>query len=448
MKLRKKRHADNATEKELLAIVWSVKHFRQYLYGKKFLIYTDHKPLLSLRSMNNQNAKLMKMKTDLEEFEFEIKYKKGKVNTNADSLSRMFLVICNDEDVRETLLNEFHATPVGAHRSPETTALKIKDHGYTWSSIIKDAKETIKRCKKCQENKKYKTTKLPMIITDTSSEPWEKCSIDIVGHLPKTYSGHEYLLTFQDNLTKFSLSVPLVTQEATEVSRAFAENIVLQFGMPRCILTDQGSNFMSKIFRNLCKLFKISRIRTSAFHPQSNGSLERSHRALKEYFRHFIDENQRNCDELSKFASFAYNTSVHASTKYTPYELLFGRKPIVPSSIANEREIKTFYSYDDYVMQLRHNLQTAFQLAKRNLEQTKEQRKERYDRTAQNKTFDVGEEVQLLNETARQGRSKKFGPQWLGPYHVLEKIGDVNYKIKMGRTTKVVHGNKLKSYYD
>lgn len=107
-----------------------------------------------------------------------------------------------------------------------------------------------------------------------------------------------------------------------------------------------------------------------------------------------------------------------------------------------------FYSYDDDVQRLRHNLKEAFEFARKNLELAKEKNKKIFDKTLNPKEFKVGDQVQLLNETVRQGRSKKLGPQWLGPYVVLEKFGDVNYKIKMGRATKIVHANKLKSYYD
>ena len=107
------------------------------------------------------------------------------------------------------------------------------------------------------------------------------------------------------------------------------KKIVLLFGMPRVLLSNQGQNFMSKLFKNICKLFKIKRLRTSAFWPQSNGAIVESQRALKEHVRHFIDKNQTCCDELFKFAAFALNISVSSVTKFTPYELLFGRKLVL-----------------------------------------------------------------------------------------------------------------------
>lgn len=105
---------DRATEKELLAIAWSVKHFRKYLLGRKFTIFTDHKPLIYLNSMCNDSTYLMKYKAQLAEYDFVIKYKKGKENSNADALSRMFSVYCADEELREKLIRENHESAIGA----------------------------------------------------------------------------------------------------------------------------------------------------------------------------------------------------------------------------------------------------------------------------------------------------------------------------------------------
>lgn len=443
----KRRHQDSAIEKELLAIVWSVKHFRPYLYGKHFTVFSDHQPLTFLNQMNNMNNRLMKFKMQLAEFDFEIRYKKGKINCNADALSRMFLISCDDEETRERLVKEMHSSPLGGHRAADTTVEKIKNHGFAWPNMHKQVSSFIKKCADCQQHKVYNKTKLPMVKTDTPCEPWQKCAIDIVGHLPKTNKQNEYLLTFQDLFTKFIITIPLKTQNADEVAKALAENVILSFGMPQTILSDQGANFMSKTFKNLCKLFKIKKIRTSSYRPQSNGSIERMHRACKEYLRIFINQNQDNWDEIIKFGSFAYNTSTHSSTKFTPYELLFLRKPVIPSSIANHANSKPFYSYGDYVEELKRSLQTAYQIAHDNLELTKEKTKIQVDKSTKAKEFKTGETVKLIIEAARQGRSKKLGPQWSGPWVVLDKIGEVNYKIKKGQKEKIVHGNKLLDYY-
>jgi len=82
------------------------------------------------------------------------------------------------------------------------------------------------------------------------------------------------------------VAIPILTQDAETVAREFVQNIVLKYGIPEVILTDQGANFLSELFRNVCRLLQIAKVQTAAFHPESNGSLERSHRVIVEYVRH------------------------------------------------------------------------------------------------------------------------------------------------------------------
>jgi IS30 family transposase len=137
-------------------------------------------------------------------------------------------------------------------------------------------------------------TKMPMKITTTPEVVWEKCALDIVGPLSQTLDGNKYVLTFQDEISKYTLAIPIQQQEAATLAKAFVEEVVLKFGIPQKILTDQGSNFMSEVFINVCKLLKIKKTKCMAYHPQTNGALERTHRVLAEYLGSFILEDQSN----------------------------------------------------------------------------------------------------------------------------------------------------------
>jgi transposase InsO family protein len=113
-----------------------------------------------------------------------------------------------------------------------------------------------------------------MIITSIANKTFEKVCLDIVGLLETTQKGNSYLLTIQDGLSKFSLAIPLPKHTANTIARAFVENFICHHGLPKSVLTDQGPDFMSKIFKECCKLLKINKINTTAYHPQSNGALE------------------------------------------------------------------------------------------------------------------------------------------------------------------------------
>ncbi|KMQ93548.1 enzymatic polyprotein endonuclease reverse [Lasius niger] len=236
-------------------------------------------------------------------------------------------------------------------------------------------------------------------------KPFEKCALDIVGPLTVTTSGNKYLLTFQDSLTKFSKAIPIANQEANTISKEFVTKIILEYGIPEKVLTDQGTNFMSDIFKNTCKILKIEKIQITAYHPESNGALERSHRTLAEYLKHYINADQTDWDEWIPFAMFTYNTTPHTATEYTPFELVYRYQADLPTALT--KPPKPTYDYDDYAQELKERLRATNQRAKENIKEEKQKAKKHYDKTAKETKFKIGDKV-LVYETLRRGRSKKL----------------------------------------
>ena len=176
-------------------------------------------------------------------------------------------------------------------------------------------------CRKLQENKLVRVkTRQPLKITDTPKQPFEKVQIDIVGPLPETPSGNKYILRIQDNFLKYPDAIALSSLNSVSIAHALAEEFISWYGCPKMIHIDQGSNFTSNIMKTFCKIFKIENITSTAFHPPSLGSLERSHHSLIEYLKTF--GNKQNWDQWLRYAILSYNTSTHASTGYAPYTLV------------------------------------------------------------------------------------------------------------------------------
>jgi len=456
----------NTTEKELLAIVWAVKHFRPYVYGTKFKIVTDHKPLIWLFNVNDPGSRLIRWRLKLEEYDYEIIHKTGRANANADALSRNVRrdaprlekerdVHAIKEDTEDThiyteeekkkILYEYHDAPTGGHQGIERTLKRIRLK-HNWPGITRDVENYVAKCESCQKNKQSRRMKAPLIITDTPSKPFEKCALDIVGPLTITTQGNKYLLTFQDSLTKFSKAIPIPNQEANTISKEFVTKIILEHGIPEKILTDQGTNFLSEIFKNTCKLLKINKIQTTAYHPESNGALERSHRTLAEYLRHYVNEDQTDWDEWIPFAMFTYNTTPHTATGYTPFELIYGHQADIPTALMMPP--KPTYNYDDYAQELKERLRATNRVAREHIKDEKIKAKLQYDRKAKEITFKVGDKVLIYDETLRRGRSKKLESLWTGPYKIIEKHSAVNYTVKKGRKTVRVHINRLKPFIE
>jgi hypothetical protein len=446
----------SVVERELLAIVWGCKYFRQYILGTKFTIVTDHRPLTWIFSVKDPSSRLLRWRLKLEEYQYEVVYKKGSNNTNADALSRIHVTEdCTNkqttdpgptEEEKLAIFREMHDNPLGGHLGMNRTYDRVKLF-ITWPGMKQELEEYIRRCETCQKNKiTQNKTKLPMTITTTPELVWEKCALDIVGPLSQTLDGNKYALTFQDELSKYTLAVPIKQQDAMTVARAFVEEIVLKFGIPQIVLTDQGSNFMSEVFANVCKILKIKRIKCTAYWPQSNGSLERTHRVLVEYLRCFILADQGNWDLWLPYATFVFNTTPHTSTGFTPHELLFGRKPNIPGMLQKEPP-DVQYTYDNYVKELQSRLQSSYQIARNNLESRKERSKEYYDRSVNTPLFVLGDKVLLHDERVRRGRSAKLTTPWIGPYEIVD-VDDVNVTLKLPRNrTLKVHANRLKPFF-
>ena len=155
-----------------------------------------------------------------------------------------------------------------------------------------DIQKYIQLCLQCQLKKLVRVkTKNPMIITDTPGTAFEKISMDIVGKLPITSAQNHYILTIQDNFTKYSLAIPLPNHQAGTIADAFVKKFICIYGSPKAVLTVQGADFLSNLMRKMAKRFRIRQFKTTAYHSESNGSLERSHHVLKEYLKQFIENN-------------------------------------------------------------------------------------------------------------------------------------------------------------
>lgn len=222
---------------------------------------------------------------------------------------------------------------------------------------MKDIEKFVKMCKTCQQIKSTKYTKMPMVISQASEKPFDKLFMDIVGPLTTTLDGNKYILTIQDDLTRFFDCYAMPDQEANTVARVFFDEIISRYKIPKILLTDQGTQFTSEMFKNTCKLLGIKKLQTTANHPQANGNLERTHATLKNYIKCYIKDAHDTWDKWLRQAAYVYNNSVHFSTKFAPMELLFGFNGGIPNDIKKESE--PIYTFENYNLVLNHKLQKA-----------------------------------------------------------------------------------------
>jgi hypothetical protein len=200
---------------------------------------TDRRPLTWIFSVKDHSSRLLRWRLKLEEYEYEVVYKKGSRNTNADALSRIHLAegYTNDhenkvgptKEEKEAIFQELHDKPIGGHQSMNRTYDRLKLFT-SWPGMKQELEEYVRQCETCQKNKiTQNNTRMPMKITTTPEVVWEKCALDIVDPLSQTLDGNKYVLTFQDELSKYTLAIPIAQQDAMTITRVFVEEVILKF---------------------------------------------------------------------------------------------------------------------------------------------------------------------------------------------------------------------------
>ena len=290
-------------------------------------------------------------------------------------------------ELRYKVIKEYHEATVSGHRGINATYNKLS-RDYYWRNMRPDVTQYVRRWASCQSKKLVRVkTKLAMVISDTPSRAFEKISIDYYGPINKpSTEGNMYILSVQDWLTKYVVLIPVKQATAEETRRALTNYFIAYFGTPEKLLSDRGSHFMNKVMEEFAKLFKIEKLGTCAFRPQSNGAIERMHHVLTEYLKAYIDKSE--CwDEMLPLCMHCYNTTPHESTGYSPHELVFGQRARTPSSFRKPTEDKTYDSYLSQLVELLTELRT---IAAMKQVQAKYRSKYYYDKKLNTKYFMEG----------------------------------------------------------
>jgi IS30 family transposase len=169
-----------------------------------------------------------------------------------------------------------------------------------------DVAETVRQCAVCAKNRIHERKRTSFLKLFPASEPLEYVSLDILGPLPKTEHGNRFLLVITDRFSKLTRTVPLRTISAFVVAQAFCEHWVFVYGPPRYSLTDNGAQFSAKFLLSVCRELGVSKVFTTAYHPQRNGQVERYNRTIINSLRGYVSERQNDWDEFTSGLTFGY----------------------------------------------------------------------------------------------------------------------------------------------
>ncbi len=347
---------------------------------------------------------------------------------------------------REMLFQAAHCNPMAGHLGQAATLNRLMAR-FFWPGIHENVRRWCAACRECQLVNPPASPKAPLRPLPLMQVPFERIGMDLIGPLERSARGHRFALVLVDYATRYPEAVALRNISAKSVAEALF-SMISRVGIPKEILTDQGTAFMSRTIRELYELLGIKSIRTSVYHPQTDGLVERFNRTLKTMIRKFVHEDAKNWDKWLEPLLFAVREVPQASTGFSPFELLYGRQPRGVLDVLRETwEEGPSESKNEiqHVLDLRTKLHTLGQLSMENLLQAQDKQSRLYNRGARLRNFTPGDKVLVLLPTS----SSKLLAKWQGPFEVTRQVGDLNYEVvrtDRSGARQIYHLNLLKKW--
>ena len=266
---------------------------------------------------------------------------------------------------------------------------------------------------------------------------------------PSSSSGNRYILCVIDYATRYPEAVALPGISTEQVAEALCK-VFSRVGIPKEILSDQGSQFVSgRFMREVYRLLSIKHIISSPYHPQTNGLVEKFNGTLKAMIKRLCLDRLSDWERYLQPALFAYREVKKDSLGFSPFELIYGMTIRGPMAILRglwskdlpDEELQTTYQC---VFELRNRVEETCKVVEESLVESQRKAKRYFDCKAKSRKLNVGDKVLILRSTD----SHKMLMTWKGPYTVVECIGLADYRIQLESGTKVFHINMLKQYYE
>ena len=359
------------------------------------------------------------------------------------------LLVVLPRSLKKEALQLLHDHPSSGHFGINTTVERVKEQ-FFWYCLRRDVETYVKSCSICQHRKKpTKRPKAPL-KPFFANNPMEEISIDMLGPFPVSDRGNRYILNVICKFTRFAECYAVPEISTPTIADVLVNQFMSRWGVPWEILSDQGANFDSALFKEICHLLNITKKRTSSYHPQCNGLVENLNKSITRMLSAYVAAHQRDWCQHLPWVMAAYRSHKHPSTGYSPNYLMFGREVSCPANLAfGTPSPLAERNPAEFAQQMDDRLQDAYAVAREHLGTRAQQNKRDYDLSVSHHLYNQGDAVLLLDSTRKQGVSKKLSPnQWSGPFIIARRLSDLLYEIQPRdeNKKKVVHYNRLKPY--
>lgn len=346
--------------------------------------------------------------------------------------------------LRKVLLEVFHVDSTAGHLGYKKAHARMARQCY-WPNMLRDLMDYEKNCASCMEHKLPRRGTVGTLHPISTSRPWEMVGMDILGPMPRTRRGYSYVIVFMDYFTRYVIVRPLRTQTAPEVARTLVNEVFLDRAPPARLLSDRGATFLSDLLTEVYKYFGVLKVNTSAYHPQTDGMVERFNHTVVAMLAHYVGSEQDDWDDYLRCVQFAYNTAVHATMGYAPHTVMHGWDAPAPALAPLAFNGPTPGPLE-WRRRMEGHINKMSKLVTRLDKQAKQHWVDRQDAASHKLHFVQGQ----LVWRKREARGNKLEPKLDGPYYIVQaNVDNDTYLIRKvadgpkGHVGPPVHVSKL-----
>ncbi|GJV64105.1 retrotransposon protein, putative, ty3-gypsy subclass [Tanacetum coccineum] len=341
-------------------------------------------------------------------------------------------------DLRTVIMHESHKSKYSIHPGSDKMYQDMKKL-YWWPNMKADIATYVNKCLTCAKVKAEHQRPSGLLVQPKIPEwKWDNITMDFVTKLPKTSQGYDTIWVIVDRLTKSAIFTPMrETDPLDKLARLYLKEVVTRHGIPVSIICDRDPRFASNFWRSLQNALGTNLDMSTSYHPQTDGQSERTIQTLEDMLRACAIDFGKGWVNHLPLVEFSYNNSYHASIKAAPFEALYGRKcrsPVCWTEVGEAQILgpELIQETTEKIIQIKQRMQAA-----------RDRQKSYADLKRKPMEFQVGDKVMLKvspwKGVVRFGKRGKLNPRYVGPFKVIERVGEVAYKLELPEELSRVH---------